>query len=83
MQSQDPVTPSMESTLVLIWSEVLGAEPAGPDTSFFEAGGNSLAAAKLMMRVEDAFGEETLPPEELYARPTFADIIATVSAHVG
>lgn len=82
LQSQDSITPSIESTLARIWFEILGSEPKSPDTSFFDAGGNSLAAAKLMISIENLYGESALAPEELYARPTFVDIVATVSAHV-
>lgn len=83
LQSQEPVTQSPESILARIWTEVLGVAPEGPDASFFGAGGNSLAAAKLMVRVEDVFGEDALSPEELYGYPTFGEIVATVSARVG
>ncbi|MCE2523218.1 MAG: hypothetical protein J4F49_08375 [Rhodobacteraceae bacterium] len=35
---------SVECTIAHIWSKVLGSQPANPETSLFDAGGNSLAA---------------------------------------
>ncbi len=83
LHTQNAEALSVESTTAHIWSKVPGSQPANPETSLFDACGNSLAAAKLMIQVEDAFGEDALPPEEFYARPTFADILATELAHVG
>ena len=36
------------------------------DSDFFELGGNSLTAIKLISRVERVFGPETLLPEALF-----------------
>jgi len=44
-----------ERELAAIWSEVLGAGPAGIDDDFFEVGGHSLTATQMVSRVRAAF----------------------------
>ena len=50
LHAQNAEALSVESTIAHIWSMVLGSQPANPETSLFDAGGNSLAAAKLMIQ---------------------------------
>jgi acyl carrier protein len=45
----------------------LGLQVEDAESDFFEAGGSSLTAVKLLARVEDRFGEEALPAEDLFA----------------
>jgi thioesterase domain-containing protein/acyl carrier protein len=46
----------MEAALCALWGETLGAERVGALDDFFEIGGHSLAAVRLVARVNDAFG---------------------------
>lgn len=46
------------------------------DDDFFEAGGSSLTAARLIDRAEEEFGEDSLPPDELFHRSTVREIAA-------
>ena len=46
-----------EARLLPIWREILGLSEIGPDDNFFELGGHSLLAARMMARIETAFGE--------------------------
>ena len=55
-----------ERTMWSLWEECLGAPPAGPDQSFFDAGGSSLLAARLVGRVEQVFRKA--PPTALLFR---------------
>lgn len=71
-----PPTPA-EATIVGIWEEVLGVEVVGVDDDFFERGGDSLAAAQVLARVEDAFGV-ALPLTQLFEQPTVAELAAAV-----
>lgn len=45
----------IEKELCLIWQEVLGVECVGMADNFFHLGGNSLLAAKLVVRVKEKF----------------------------
>jgi acyl carrier protein len=58
----------------------LGVPLRHDEDDFFDAGGTSLSAAKLIGRAEEAFGEDALPPEELFAGSTVAEI-AAILAH--
>jgi amino acid adenylation domain-containing protein len=52
-----PETPVQEK-LAAIWAEVLGLERVGIDDDFFEIGGHSLLAVKMLTRVLDTLGVE-------------------------
>lgn len=54
-QVSEPTT-EVERRLLAMWQELLGAAPLGIDDDFFECGGDSMQAAKLMLRVEAEFG---------------------------
>jgi hypothetical protein len=54
----------------------LYVETGGDD--FFEAGGTSLTAVKLIERAEEKFGEDALPPEDLFTRSTMGEIAASI-----
>ena len=45
-----------EARLATLWAEVLGRPLVSPNDNFFALGGNSLRAARLLARVEGAFG---------------------------
>ena len=63
----------LESQLVAIWEGVLGVRPIGIRHSFFELGGNSLIAVRLMHRVEQAFGKH-LSIATLFQAPTIEQL---------
>jgi amino acid adenylation domain-containing protein len=46
----------LDRELLAVWAEVTGAAPARMDEHFFERGGDSLAAGRLVARVRDRFG---------------------------
>ncbi|MEU5850684.1 acyl carrier protein [Saccharopolyspora shandongensis] len=56
----------------------LGLPLRNDDDDFFEAGGTSLTAAKLIERAEVAFGEDALPPEALFAGSSVGEIVVTL-----
>lgn len=75
---EDPATavdPTQEK-LSGIWSEVLGRAPAAAD-NFFEIGGHSLKAARVLNLTRKAFGIP-LPLEVMFSSPVFADFTARV-----
>ncbi|MGH7766721.1 MAG: phosphopantetheine-binding protein [Candidatus Binatia bacterium] len=49
---------SLERQLVAIWEEYLGVRPIGVRDDFFELGGNSLIAARMMYGIEKACGRK-------------------------
>jgi thioesterase domain-containing protein/acyl carrier protein len=60
---------SVERELASIWREVLGTERVGVRDNFFEVGGHSLMAVRLMARVQQQFGRE-LPLATLFHAAT-------------
>jgi thioesterase domain-containing protein len=78
-----PVNPSerpwlpIQFQLVQIWEEMLGVKPVGIRDNFFEIGGHSLLAVKMMDRVEEVTGKK-LPVTTLFEQATIvalADLI--------
>jgi thioesterase domain-containing protein/acyl carrier protein len=59
----------IELQLAQVWEEVLGIEPIGVRDNFFDLGGHSILAARLMSRIERAFGTK-LPLVTLFKSPT-------------
>ena len=47
----------IEATLTGLWERLLGGTPIGLDDDFFDVGGHSLLAMRLLGQVERAFGE--------------------------
>jgi amino acid adenylation domain-containing protein len=63
-----PRTP-VEEVLAGIWGEVLGVERVGARDSFFDLGGHSLMATRVISRVRGVLGVE-VPLRALFADPT-------------
>ncbi|MCL2534896.1 MAG: amino acid adenylation domain-containing protein, partial [Nocardiaceae bacterium] len=74
-----PRTPT-EFALVTVFGEVLGNEASiGVSDNFFDLGGNSLVATRLLARVNAEFGVQ-LGVRELFDAPTVAGLAAAVDA---
>jgi amino acid adenylation domain-containing protein len=65
-----PRTP-LEEAVAGIWSEVLGLKRVSIDDNFFEVGGHSLSAIRVISRLRDAFHIE-LPLRAFFEAPTVA-----------
>jgi amino acid adenylation domain-containing protein len=62
-----------EEVLAGIWQRVLGVEQIGRDDDFFELGGYSLLATRIISRVRESFAIE-LPVRSLFEYPRLADL---------
>lgn len=78
--SNDYVAPQsmVEQQMARIWSEVLEIEPVGVTDSFFDLGGDSLRAARILSRVAQQF-QAQIPLELMFRSPTIAGIVARIS----
>jgi amino acid adenylation domain-containing protein len=65
-----PIT-SVETSLVELWTQLLGRKTIGIHDNFFELGGHSLLATQLVSRIRDRFQVE-LPLRTVFETPTIA-----------
>ncbi len=70
-----PPKPGVEEQLGEIWSEVLGLDRIGAHDDFFDLGGNSLLALRLVARARAAFSVD-LPLVSLFTAPTISGLAA-------
>ena len=79
--AQEFVAPSSEheAKLAAVWSDVLGVEPVGRDDGFFELGGSSLLAIRMVTRVREDLGID-VPLVHLFDQPTLAGFAAAAAA---
>jgi len=66
-----------ELTMTRLWEQILGKRPISVRDNFFEMGGHSLAAARLMGLVEREFRKKLLLTDLLQA-PTVEELVALV-----
>ena len=69
----------VERRLAAIWAKMLGVDQIGVHDDFFDLGGDSLLAVRVMTRVCDALGVD-LPAATLFLRPTIARLAVAVEA---
>ncbi|RKH22343.1 NAD-dependent epimerase/dehydratase family protein [Corallococcus praedator] len=76
-----PATPE-ELRLAQLWQEVLGVGRVGVEDSFFDLGGDSVAAAQMAARVKEAFGVAPAM-RRFFERPTIAELVRMIGAKTG
>jgi aspartate racemase len=64
---------ALELQLTKIWEKVLGISPIGIHDNFFDRGGHSLLAVKLLSRIEKTFAKH-LPLITLFQAPTIEQL---------
>ena len=82
--AQDFVAPrtAVEMQLANLWCELLHLEEIGIDDSFFDIGGNSLAAVRMVRQFHARFGRE-IPAVEVFQNPTIAKLAEFVEGKSG
>lgn len=60
---------TLELKLVHIWQDILGIQPIGINDNFFNLGGHSLVAVRLMAQVHEKFAQN-MPLTTLFQAPT-------------
>ncbi|NDI46792.1 SDR family NAD(P)-dependent oxidoreductase [Goekera deserti] len=73
---------SAEETIRAIWMELLGIDDVGMDDDFFELGGDSLVALRVLARIREETGTE-LPFDDLFEAPTVRELAVSVEAESG
>ncbi|MBP9800739.1 MAG: alpha/beta fold hydrolase, partial [Sterolibacterium sp.] len=73
-----PETP-LEVRLATIWSAILGVERIGLQDNFFDLGGDSFSAYRLMTRISDELDRD-LPLESIFKTQTIASMAAALDA---
>jgi pristinamycin I synthase 3 and 4 len=77
----EPPATATELAVAAIWTALLGIDRAGRDDDFFDLGGNSLLATRMVSRVRDELGVE-LPVAAVFEHPTLAQIAAQIDAQI-
>ncbi|WP_194894824.1 amino acid adenylation domain-containing protein [Catenulispora pinisilvae] len=62
-----------EQTLIAIWREVMAVSDIGREDDFFDLGGQSLQASRMISRIRSALGVE-VPLSLFFDHPTVADL---------
>ena len=70
----------IEQSLVQIWEDVLGIRPVGIQDSFFDLGGHSLGATRVISRVIKHF-QVDLSLKSLFESPTVAAMASLITEH--
>jgi non-ribosomal peptide synthetase component F len=76
-----PTNPT-EEQLAEIWSQVLSLDRVGVHDNFFDLGGHSLAATRVVSRVIKQFQLE-VSLQSLFQSPTVAEMAAVIAEHQG
>ena len=63
----------LEEELAAMWREMLGLEEVGVDDNFFDIGGDSLQATRLLARLEESHGV-ALPLKQLFEAATVSQL---------
>lgn len=68
------------AVLAEIWAEIFGPDAVGDSANFFDLGGDSLTAVRLVARVEDLLGEDALAPDAVFTAASFAELAAILES---
>jgi amino acid adenylation domain-containing protein len=74
-----PPRDAHERQLVRIWEEIFNVRPIGIEHNFFDLGGHSFLAVRMMFRIEETYGKG-LPLATLFAEATIRHLAACLRA---
>ncbi|GAB3010478.1 hypothetical protein GCM10027213_23720 [Mycobacterium bourgelatii] len=77
-----PRNHALEQALVAIFAEVLGVEGVEPEESFFDLGGDSLAAMRVVVAINSTL-DANLPLGAVFNSPTIAQLAARLGGDSG
>jgi FkbM family methyltransferase len=75
--------PEIEEKLAAIWRRVLKVEAIATSDDFFDLGGTSLKSVRMVLEVDEAFGEDVLPPDQLFVGSRFDEVVAIIRRNLG
>ncbi|WP_428265216.1 acyl carrier protein [Haliangium sp.] len=76
-------TEAIEAFLVATWRELLETDDIQTESDFFDLGGTSLTAIKLLARVEAVYGENALSPEALFSTGQLGQLVVEIATSAG
>jgi acyl carrier protein len=79
----DVDAPAAEQAVRRIWKEVFGPAAGEPGATFFELGGDSITAVRLIARIEDELGVAVDVGDIFEEDPDLAALIGKVAAAKG
>ncbi|HEX8696368.1 MAG TPA: amino acid adenylation domain-containing protein [Longimicrobium sp.] len=79
VRGSEPPATATEQAVAAIWREVLEVESVGAGDNFFDLGGHSLRATRVVSRLRSRLGAE-VPVGALFEYPTVRDLAALVEA---
>ena len=72
----------IEAVIASIWERLLGVQPVGVRDNFFDLGGHSMIAVRVMAEIEEACGQK-LPLITLFQDPTVAHLADRIRRRAG
>ena len=72
---------TLELKISQIWSQIINVQPIGIQDNFFEIGGHSLLAVRLITKIEQQF-ERKLPLTTLFQNPTIEKLASLLRSEV-
>lgn len=75
--------PEIEEKLAAIWRQVLKVEDIATSDDFFDLGGTSLKSVRMVLEVDEVFGENVLPPDQLFVGSRFGEVAAIIRRNLG
>lgn len=73
----------VEEKLAAIWRRVLKVETVTASDDFFDLGGTSLKSVRMVIEVDETFGENVLPPDQLFEGSRFDEVAAVIRRNLG
>lgn len=61
------------------WTALFGAGSDTPDADFFDLGGGSLTAVRLLAKIENQLGEEIIEPDLIFTTTRFGDLADAIA----